>query len=240
MVLHSFIKFASGVDTGPAVAAFVGKRVTQKAELVHYLEYHKGSVCRVMNSRDCSDPGAAEPQAQQQNQQQQQGGDGIFMYDSSTSTSSIGAYSNGMSISGSIRARSDSCLNSSNGTSYTILSQVSPGRMVSPGMAGPASARRASLTAYLQGKQDLVTTVTTGVPYADETSPCGVYRQSLASQGISPEGSPQYRPSSCCGEPQLQQQGGATVASAPAAAASNDRHTVVKEALSARLSDAGR
>lgn len=235
LVLQSHIISASGAATGPAVAAFVGKRATQQAELVHYLESHKGSVCRVMNSGDSSDPGAAELQYQQQ---QQQGGDGAFMYGSSTSNSSNGAYSNGVSICGSIRAHSDRCLNSSsNGTSYTISSQVSPDHMVSPEVASPASARRASLSAYLHGKQDLVTTVTTGVPYADGSSLSSTYRQSLASQEISPEASSRYRPSSCYCEPQVQQQG---TAKAAAAAAANDRHTAVKEALSARLSNAGR
>jgi hypothetical protein len=105
-----------------------------------------------------------------------------------------------------------------------------------------AGERRTSVSAYLQGQQDLLTTITDGVPYV--------------SGMVSLGGAGRCSTASCCSASSIllaQTAGGpavagmrmsvdpsATAAAAAGAAAANSRHSAVKEALSARMSTAGR
>jgi hypothetical protein len=106
--------------------------------------------------------------------------------------------------------------------------------------AAAAGARRSSVSAYLQGQQDLLTTITDGVPYASDMVSLG--------------GAGRFSTASCCSGSSIlsaQSAGGPALAgmrmsvdpsaaAAAAGAAANSRHSAVKEALSARISTAGK
>lgn len=203
------------------MAAFVCRRATQKAKLVQYLEAHRGSVTRVLNSEDSINTSLSQQPLNEQaldanNQSMLQGHMGNFAAQFEVAKSPA-------STVGSRRIQSDN--------SCTRTGQASPAvplRAASPALESPGSARRASVSAYLQGKQDLVTTVTVSVPYADGESPRRTCSQSFTSPTVSPG-----RGSSCSCEYQQQQQQQEGVAGG------GNRHTVIKEALHARLTDAG-
>lgn len=118
-----------------------------------------------------------------------------------------------------------------------------PGRLSSTSAASAVSAaaagaRKSSVSAYFTGQQDLLTTITEGVPYAS-----GVASMLGGTAGtVSPVGGPAGRCStaSCCSS--ILSTG--TAASSTAAAAGgggcvNSRHSAVKDALNARMSTAG-
>lgn len=116
----------------------------------------------------------------------------------------------------------------------SILAASAPAALTAatPAAAAAASARRSSISAYLKGQQDLLTTITDGVPYAsgvvsmlDGTGEC-----SNAARGSSSGGSTSSLVSS---------QSAASIAAAAAVSVSNSRQSAVKEALSARISTAG-
>jgi hypothetical protein len=189
------------LTTGPAVASFVSKRTTQKAELAQYLEAHSGSVRAMLNSGD----GTATQQQQQQAESALFAGEG----------------------QAPLRGSSDMCVSPCavvssaagvdeffNSCSNRRSSQLASPAAAAAGAVSPSSARRASVSAYLHGQQDLATTVSAGVPY-------------LGSAGSSPRAaraSDVYAAAAAAGGP---------------TSPSNSRHTVIKEALNARLSDAG-
>lgn len=121
----------------------------------------------------------------------------------------------GGSAGGSIRASSTAASHRSSAQ----LQQADAGAYApqqahaSPAAAAAAGARRSSVSAFLQGQQDLLTTITAGVPYASpEAAPGRSSTFSNASGGSS---------------------------SSIMSAAANSRHMAVKEALAARMSAAG-
>lgn len=101
-----------------------------------------------------------------------------------------------------------------------------------------AGARRSSVSAYLKGQQDLLTTITAGVPYLSEppSIPQGVNNTAWnSSSNRCSYTAPEAFAQGSLAAREL----GAEAAAAAAASGSNSRHTAVKEALSARLSSAG-
>ncbi|WIA36127.1 hypothetical protein OEZ86_007475 [Tetradesmus obliquus] len=200
---------------GPAVASFVAKRSTQKAELVQYLEAHSGSVRAILNSGDGTTADAA-----QQQQLQQAGTDECWYGNAELPLRGSDACVSPCAVVNST-AGMDALFNSS-GT-YRRSSQVASPTAASPGSTGSvspssAAARRASVSAYPQRQQDLATTVSTGVPYLDST-------------GSSPRSPKLLRASDAAA-------GGGGAGQPVASNSSSSRHTVIKEALAARLSDA--
>ncbi|WIA15948.1 hypothetical protein OEZ85_012690 [Tetradesmus obliquus] len=201
---------------GPAVASFVAKRTTQKAELVQYLEAHSGSVRAILNSGDGTTADAA-----QQQQLQQAGTDECWYGNAELPLRGSDACVSPCAVVNST-AGMDALFNGS-GSTYRRSSQVASPTAAAPGSTGSlspssAAARRASVSAYLQGQQDLATTVSTGVPYLDST-------------GSSPRSPELLRASDVAA-------GGGGAGQPVASNSNSSRHTVIKEALAARLSDA--
>jgi hypothetical protein len=172
----------------------------------------------ILNSGDGTTD-AAEPSTQQQQQQQQMNDESWFgegqlpLRNSDACGSPCAVVSNTADI--------NALFNSSSSSSPRRASQlaITAAAALPASSVSPSSARRASVSAYLQGQQDLATTVSTGVPYLDSTgsSPRAAARASDAAGAAA----------------------GGGAAAGPASAGSNSRHKVIKEALAARLSDAG-
>jgi hypothetical protein len=211
-VYHCFTKTLPllPVFTGPAVASFVSKRTTQKAELVQYLEAHSGSVRAMLNSGDGT---AAQQQQQQQNETDWYAGEGQIPLRGSSDTC-VSPHAVASSAAGV-----DDFFNTRTNRRSSQLASVGPqaAAAVTAGGASPSSARRASVSAYLQGQQDLDTTVSTGVPYLGSANSSPRAGRASDAYAAAAAGSAGAGPSS----------------------PSNSRHTVIKEALNARLSDAG-
>lgn len=125
-----------------------------------------------------------------------------------------------------------------------------PAHAPAPSAAAAAAAamRRSSVSAFLQGQQDLLTTITDGVPYAS-----GISTVLAAGPDAVPARNARYpRNSTCSNSSILPAHGdarmsmnatGSEVSAAEGAGGSgvnsNSRHTAVKEALHARMSTAG-
>ena len=122
----------------------------------------------------------------------------------------------------------------SSSSTTSILAASAPAALspATQAAAAAASARRSSISAYLKGQQDLLTTITDGVPYASGVVSMldGMGDGSNAERGSSSGGSSSSLVSS---------QSAASIAAA-AAVQVNSRQSAVKEALSARISKAGR
>jgi hypothetical protein len=174
---------------------------------VQYLEAHSGSVRAMLNSGDGT---ASQQQQQQQVESDWYAAEGQMPLRGSSD----------MCVSPCAEVSSAAGVDDFfNNCTNRRSSQLTSSPAAAAGVVSPSSARRASVSAYLQGQQDLATTVSTGVPY-------------LGSAGSSPRAgraSDAYAAAAAAG-------GGGGSTTSPS---SNSRHTVIKEALNARLSDAG-
>lgn len=232
------MNFAS--PAGSAVAAFCGQRASQKAELLQYLGKHKGAAARLLASS------TADTETD------------VSIISSSTGSGAgyPGANNDAELFSTNRNFCQPSAISSTNsssdGTAYIARASSMPQgfRSSSPDQAplqcsarlsqsiSPGQQRQMSVTAYLHGQQDLVTTVLDGLPY------------------VSHRGSPVDDTQHLYRQQQQQQQwqGGSTAASLqrpdavempPAAAAAaaagggGDRHSALRDVIHHRISEAG-
>lgn len=99
-------------------------------------------------------------------------------------------------------------------------------------------ARKSSVSAYLAGQQDLLTTITDGVPYASGLpGMLGAGSSNSTAAASMRCSTASYCSGSSSSSILSAQSTGGAASSSPSAA--NSRHTAVKEALSARISSAG-
>jgi hypothetical protein len=107
--------------------------------------------------------------------------------------------------------------------------------------AAAAGARKSSVSAYLAGQQDLLTTITDGVPYASGLPGMLGAGSSSSTANSTATASIRCSTASYCsgGSSSILSAGQSTGAASSCPSAANSRHSAVKEALSARISGAG-